>query len=337
MKPPRGTSLPAAVNGAIVSLARALAIELSPVRVNVIMPGVIDTAIHGEKRAEIKAWAESAALPARRFGQPQDVADAAVFLMTNPYMTGHACGRWRLSADMSAAARNETLSLQGQRVVIVGGTSGMGLGAARAAAAAGAKVVVAGRRAVQVRSLSPSDGADPFEHHLVDVNDEPSVRATFEAIGQLDHLLVTAAPGGRSSGAFLEQDVQSAQQYVSGKLLGSWVCARHAAPWMRSGGSITFLTGCASIRPRRGSSMVTATFAALEALSQALALELGPLRVNTIRPGLIDSEMWSFLDEPAREELRRKRARCGLPETNPYVTGIVLEVSGGEPLVSLAV
>ena len=53
------------------------------------MPGVVDTMIHGEKRGEIEAWAESAALPARRFGQPEDIARAILFLMTNPYMTGH--------------------------------------------------------------------------------------------------------------------------------------------------------------------------------------------------------------------------------------------------------
>jgi NAD(P)-dependent dehydrogenase (short-subunit alcohol dehydrogenase family) len=98
---------------------------------------------------------------------------------------------------------------------------------------------------------------------------------------------------------------------------------------------------------------VTATFAALEALSQTLALELGPLRVNTIRPGVIDSAMWNFLDADARAQFRRKVTdampvhRIGTIEdighaavflmTNPYVTGTVLEVSGGEPLVTLGI
>jgi NAD(P)-dependent dehydrogenase (short-subunit alcohol dehydrogenase family) len=119
---------------------------------------------------------------------------------------------------------------------------------------------------------------------------------------------------------------------------------------MPAGGSITFLTGCASIRPPLGLSMVTATFAALEALAQALALELGPLRVNAIRPGVIDSAMWDFLGADARAAFRRKVTdtmpvrRIGVIEdighaavflmTNPYVTGTVLEVSGGEPLVT---
>jgi NAD(P)-dependent dehydrogenase (short-subunit alcohol dehydrogenase family) len=242
-------------------------------------------------------------------------------------------------------------SLEGQKVVIVGGTSGMGLGAARAAAEAGAKVVVAGRRPEGARSSGGGEReTDRFEHAVVDITDEPSIRQLFERVGKLDHLLVTATPSAKD-GPFLQQDLSAAQAIMNGKFFGSWACARHAAPRMRAGGSITFLTGGAAIRPRAGMATVTATFAALETLSQALALELGPLRVNTLRPGVIDSDMWSFLDEAGREKLRQKVRetfpvrRIGTVEdvghaavflmTNPYVTGAVLEISGGETLVKL--
>lgn len=224
----------------------------------------------------------------------------------------------------------------------------MGLGAARAAAAAGATVVVAGRRPPAVRDRSD---ADRFTHVVLDVTDEASIAAAFEAIGALDHLLVTAAPPPGPGGGFLDQDLAAARRYLDAKLLGSWVCARHAAARIRPGGSIAFLTGCAAIRPRIGASMITASFAALEALSQALALELGPLRVNTIRPGLIDSAMWDAVDPAVRQRLH-DTARARFPArrigtiddighaavflmTNPYVTGTVLEISGGEPLVTL--
>ncbi|MGK3961480.1 SDR family oxidoreductase [Sorangium sp. So ce1667] len=146
-----------------------------------------------------------------------------------------------------------------------------------------------------------------------------------------------------------ERNGARAQQYMNAKLFGSWACARYAAPRMRAGGSITFLTGGAAVRPRAGASMVSATFAALETLSRGLAIELGPLRVNTLRPGYTDSEMWSFLDDAARAELRRKVSaampvrRIGTVEdvghaavflmTNPQVTGSVLEITGGETLV----
>jgi NAD(P)-dependent dehydrogenase (short-subunit alcohol dehydrogenase family) len=88
LKPPRdGFSVLAAVSASILSFGKALALELSPVRVNVLMSGVVDTPINRHRRDELKAWAESD-LPARRFGQPDDIAHAILFLMTNPYVTG---------------------------------------------------------------------------------------------------------------------------------------------------------------------------------------------------------------------------------------------------------
>jgi NAD(P)-dependent dehydrogenase (short-subunit alcohol dehydrogenase family) len=234
------------------------------------------------------------------------------------------------------------VSLEGQRVVVVGGTSGMGRATVVAAAELGADVVSAGRRAPDGRETIAG-----VRHLQVDVTDEVSVRALFEEVGSLNHLFVSASPG--APGPFLEQDVAAARTFIDGKLLGSWACARYAAPRMPAGGSITFVTGCAVVRPPRSAAMVTAAFAAVEALSRALALELGPLRVNTIRPGFTDSEMWSGLDDEARDDLRRRVAealpvgRMGTPEdiahaaiflmTNAQTTGAILEVSGGEPLV----
>jgi len=204
----------------------------------------------------------------------------------------------------------------------------MGQGAAEVAAAAGADVVAAGRE-------------------RVDVTDEQSVKAFFEEVGELDHLLVTASPGSR--GAFLEQDVAGAREYMDGKFFSSWACARYAAPRLREGGSITLLSGGMATRPQAGASMVTAAFAAVEGLGRALAIELAPLRVNTISPGFVDSSMFDFLDEDAREQLRQENRaaapvkRIGTIEdigsaavflmTNPYVTGTVLQVDGGHALV----
>jgi NAD(P)-dependent dehydrogenase (short-subunit alcohol dehydrogenase family) len=226
--------------------------------------------------------------------------------------------------------------------VVVGGTSGMGLATVRAAAAQGAEVIAASRRSIAGRE--PIDGVLQTE---LDVTDETSVRALFDGLGTLDHLFVSASPG--APGPFLEQDLAAARTFIDGKLLGSWTCARYAAPLMRAGGSITFVTGVAVVRPPGNAAMATAAFAAIEALSRALALELGPLRVNTIRPGYTDSEMWSALSDAARDDLRRRVAdalpagRMGTPEdiahaamflmTSRQTTGAVLEVSGGESLV----
>ena len=86
-KPPEGFSVRAAVNAEIVTFGKALALELAPVRVNVVMPDLVDAPRHGEQREQIKAWAE--ALPVRHLGQPEDIAQGIVFLMTNSYMMGH--------------------------------------------------------------------------------------------------------------------------------------------------------------------------------------------------------------------------------------------------------
>jgi NAD(P)-dependent dehydrogenase (short-subunit alcohol dehydrogenase family) len=241
--------------------------------------------------------------------------------------------------------------LQDQRVVIVGGTSGMGLGSARAAAEAGAEVIVVGRRPESSRKSSPAEDGH-FKHATADITNEASVRALFEEIGHFDHLLITAAPASREFlGDFAKQDLAKAQGYMNGKFFGSWLCARYATSKIRSNGSITFLTGCSVVHPHPGGTMVTATFAALEAFSRVLALEMGPLRVNTIRPGLIESEAWNFLEKPVRDKFF-EQARAVMPArrigsiqdighcavfimTNPYISGTTIEVSGGETLVSL--
>ena len=196
--------------------------------------------------------------------------------------------------------------------------------------------------------VAERDRVEGVQEVVVDSTDEAWVRALFESVGELDHLLVTAWPG--QSGVFLDQDLAQARTFMDGKFFGSWTCARYAAPRLRSRGSITFVTGGAVVRPAVGRSMITAAFAAVEALTRALAVELGPRRVNAIRPGYTDSDFWAFLSDEDRRELRRRIAertpvrRPGTPEdvaqaavflmTCPQVSGTVLEVDGGETLVN---
>jgi NAD(P)-dependent dehydrogenase (short-subunit alcohol dehydrogenase family) len=239
-----------------------------------------------------------------------------------------------------------SLNLSGKKVVVVGGKSGIGLGIARAARASGATVIVASRR---IASAEERPDLADFGQVSLDMRDESAVRTAFEAIGSFDHLIVTAAPDIGTWGAFMDADMHGVRSYMEGKFLGSWACARYGAPHLRANGSITFLTGGMAVRPKIGFTAVTSSFAAVEALSGSLALELAPTRVNTIRPGFVDTEMWSFLPNDHRDGLRKKVEetfpvqRVGKAEdiahaalflmTNPYVTGTVIEVSGGENLV----
>jgi len=250
--------------------------------------------------------------------------------------------------DPNESSNPNPPSLQGRRVLIVGGTGGIGHGVAQAAADAGALVVIAGRRPEnQCRAIEGN--ADHVERTFVDITDEASVRALFVRYERLDHLIVTAGPSAGGWASLAEQNTASAKAYMDAKFFGSWLCAKYGAPRLSKDGSITFLTGGTAVRPRERLAIVTAAFSAVEALARSLAVELGPVRVNVIRPGFIDSDLWSFLDAGERETIRGNireafparrvgqvedvgHAACFLM-TNPFVTGVVLEVSGGETLV----
>jgi NAD(P)-dependent dehydrogenase (short-subunit alcohol dehydrogenase family) len=255
----------------------------------------------------------------------------------------------RIIASEQVRPQTPSFDLTGKRVVVVGGKKAIGLGVATAAHAMGAAVTVASRREVSAEKR-PELAA--FEQIVLDMSDEPAVRNAFGAIGRFDHLVVTAGPALGSWGSFMDADMHGIRSYLESKFLGSWACARHAAPHLAPGGSITFLTGGTGARAKVGLAAVTSTFAAVESLSQSLALDLAPIRVNTIRPGFIDTDFWNVLP-PADVENIRDKVRSKFPVqrlgtaadvghaavflmTNPYVTGTVLDVNGGELLVDWA-
>ena len=240
---------------------------------------------------------------------------------------------------------NTINSLAGKRVVVVGGKTGIGLGIARAARAAGASVIVASRR----HTIAEDAELASFEQISLDITDEEAVRKAFDDIGPFDHLAVTSGPAFGTWETLMAPDMRGVRSYMDAKFMGSWACARYAAPHLRAGGSITFLTGGTAARPKLGLAAVVAAFAAVESLSGSLALELAPTRVNTIRPGYIDTDLWSGLSDAERDALK-ERVRTTFPArhagttadighaalflmTNPYVTGTILEVAGGENLV----
>lgn len=245
--------------------------------------------------------------------------------------------------NQPAHAQVLSYDLTGKRVVVVGGKTGIGLGIAHAAHAAGASVTVASRRST---SAATHPELAPFSQVEFDMGDEAAVRNAFAKIGEFDHLLVVAGPTDGSWGTFMDEGMMGARSYADAKFFGSWACARYAS--FAADGSITFLTGGIAARSKIGMTAVTSAFAAVEALTRSLALELGPVRVNCIRPGFVETDLWNFLAEDGaavREKVRTNfpARRLGRPAdighaavflmTNPYVTGTVLEVSGGEQLV----
>ena len=236
--------------------------------------------------------------------------------------------------------------LADKRVVIIGGSSGIGLGAARAAIAAGATVTIAGSNAQKADAVAAELGPTATGAQ-VDVRDARSIQTLFDGLGGLDHLFFTAAPG--KTGAFLELPLDDARRYLDGHFWGSYIAAKSAAPRLRSGGSITFLSGGYNRRPHPGTAMVCASQSAIEGLARALAVELSPTRVNVIVPGVIDTPLWNVMSEKDKQSFFSTQAvalpakRVGTPQdignafvflaSETFITGSMLEVNGGFFLV----
>jgi len=228
---------------------------------------------------------------------------------------------------------------EGQRVV-VGGTAGIGAAIARSAAVEGAAVVAAGRRG----SEQVITGQSGIEAQSIDIASEGSIRDFFAALGAVDHLVVTAAfvrPGPFKTGT-----LEDARASFEGKFWSQYLCAKYAE--VRR--SILLFSGAYSRRPQPGVSIVPAVNGAVEALGRALAVELAPVRVNVMSPGLIQgTDAYARMPDTARQGMYEGAAKR-LPTqlvgdadsvagpalalmTSPYATGTVLDIDGGGLLV----
>lgn len=237
------------------------------------------------------------------------------------------------------------MRFKGQRIVIIGGSSGMGLAIARIAASEGATVVIASRSQERLQKAK-AQIQGTVEVLTVNVMDEASVKAFFDKVGEFDHL---TTPGNEAAmGPFLELDTAKARAAFDSKFWGQYYAARYGSPKMRAGGSITFFAGIWSQRPVPGSSVITAINSAVEGLGRALAMELAPIRVNTISPGIVDTPIYSGMAPEAKEAMFKGAAaslpvrRVGRPEeiaqtvlylmSNGFATGNTLYVDGGATL-----
>lgn len=234
-------------------------------------------------------------------------------------------------------------SLEGQRALIVGGTSGVGLATARAFAERGAETVIASRSPHKLRAalaeLAPL-GSKSTAHEL-DIRSDTEVEEFAEAAGTFDHVVVSAAetPMGRVD----TLPLADAYAAMDSKFWGAYRIAR--AVTIDPGGSLTLVAGYLSQRPGKASALQSAVNAALEALVRGLALEYAPLRVNAVSPGLLRTPLWDGLTAEARDTMYEAAAgrlpvgRVGTPADaaaavlfladNPYATGSTVYVDGG--------
>lgn len=230
--------------------------------------------------------------------------------------------------------------LQGQRILIVGGSSGIGFGLAEAASEAGALVTVASRSADKVAATAAKLG-EPAKGEVIDTTDDAGVERFFTDSELFDHVVVSASE--TKVGAVRELPLADAYRSMNSKFWGAYRVAQAAK--IADHGSLTLVSGFLSIRPQKGAAIQGAINAGLEGLTRGLALEFAPVRVNCISPGLVMTEMYNTLAGDAREAMFDRAAALfpagvvGTPEdiaiqimaflTNPYITGSTVYVDGG--------
>ena len=182
-------------------------------------------------------------------------------------------------------------TLAGKRVVVLGGTSGIGFATAVAALAAGAQVVVASSQQARVAEAVQQLGSGA-EGHTLDLTNEAQVRAFFAKVGAFDHLVSTVGDP-LLRGELAATELSAMRQALELRYFGTLTAVKYAQPHVRAGGSIVLTGGTAGRRPPKGLAVVASICGALEALTRALAVELAPLRVNIVVPGLVRTEMWA--------------------------------------------
>ncbi len=238
------------------------------------------------------------------------------------------------------------MSLQGKTVVVIGGSSGIGLTTARALVDAGARVIISSRSEEKLKEAKNAIRGE-VDAYPLDVTREEDLKRFFENVDAFDHLVFTAVKG--ANGLFLEMDTATARGVFETKFWGQYCAAKYAAPKLREGGSITLFSGVASQKPIVGLSAIAAVNGAIEALCRSLAVELGPIRVNAVLPAVVDTPLYDRMPPERRKDYLRSFAsklpvrRVGKPEDvakavlylimNDYTTGTVLEVNGGYRIV----
>ena len=178
--------------------------------------------------------------------------------------------------------------LNKKHVLVIGGSSGIGLAIAEQALSHGAKVTIAGRSYSKLKMAAEQLGHD-IQTHVVDLYSSASIALLFEKIESLDHLAITGpAP---NFGAFLELDPEVVKTEFEGKFWGQYIATQKALGVINQGGSVTLMSGAYSQRPVGGATSLAAVQAGIEGLVRGLATEIATVRFNAVSPGLTDTPL----------------------------------------------
>jgi len=238
-------------------------------------------------------------------------------------------------------------SLQNKRVIIFGGSSGLGLATAKAAAAEGANVVIVSGNKSRIDNALKElpTNATGF---AVDLSKEENIKQFFERADKFDHLVYTAGEN-LTLHTIDETDIDEARTFFNVRYWGAFAAVKYGAPNINAGGSISLISGTASLRPGAGWSVASSICGAMEGFVRAMAVELSPIRVNSVIPGVIKTGLWGSMSEADREGLFQSQAdslllkRVGEAEDvalayiylmkQQFVTGQNMVIDGGAVLV----
>lgn len=188
-----------------------------------------------------------------------------------------------------------------KRVVIVGGSSGIGLAVAEQVALRGAEVVIISSNAERVQEAIRFIGGKARGRAL-DVSDEKAVESFFTKIGAFDHLVFTAGDSLQLH-PLAETDLQQARRAFELRYWSALASVKYGSPQIRKGGSVVLTTGIAGRRPKSGWAIAASVCGTIEALTRALAVELAPIRVNAVSPGVVRTNLWQNMSSAEREQL----------------------------------
>jgi NAD(P)-dependent dehydrogenase (short-subunit alcohol dehydrogenase family) len=236
-------------------------------------------------------------------------------------------------------------SLNDKTVLVIGRGSGIARGIAVAARDEGAEVIVAGRRQEALEQAYA--GEEAIRTEVVDLTDDASIAALAARVGRVDHIVSTAS--ARARGRIGDLSREQVRLSLDTKVIGPLMLARAFGSQINEGGSLVIFSGMAAFRIEVGTLAVAITNAAADALTRSLAVELAPIRVNAISPGVIDTGAWDALGEERKAAMFAQLSQTNparriggaedvasaavLAMTNTFMTGLTIHVDGGERLI----
>ena len=239
------------------------------------------------------------------------------------------------------------MSFEGQNVVIMGGSSGIGEATARSFAAAGAHVIITGRSKQRLDAAAQRIG-HPVQTYQLDGTDEEAVTAFFGTAPPVDHLVLALSAGAIGAGPLDGLEETALRAAFDGKFFAYITILKAALPKLRDRASVTIISAASARAAFPGTAGLAAVNGALEAIVPPLAAELAPRRFNAVSPGVIDTPWWDGMPEQQRAAFFEASAagapagRVGQPEDvadavfylagSGFVTGTVLECTGGANL-----